>query len=353
MEGYRLVAQRPAPTFAPWEANDEVIIHTFSPECHLHLDQPVLHLAAPPVDPLNASSASPRPVHSFDAEISMHVGQRHSHGIFSNFLLARPVQDRPNMSLWPPPLIPARQRVDNASHDFFKGPEHKPQKRSDVSTQTFRIRRWLEMGGPRPGIPLGQEVYTYATLDPKLYTPTEEKPYRGIWVGDYSGHGCEFLLINQPDNHEPFDEASVLQKEDETTEEWETRKREEKIYRGRLEAIKLTGDANIPRGQYTFIADDISSKGFIRNATEARFRGARIVHSRGHIAERGFRGGRFSVSFDLKVTNMLTDKYIKSQLIMISPNRLAQYWVDFGHISFYERVDIDQFLSPFNDPLAR
>lgn len=48
---------------------------------------------------------------------------------------------------------------------------------------------------------------------------------------------------------------------------------------------------------------------------------------------------------------MIIDKYIKSQLIMISHNRLAQYWVGFGHISFYERVDIDQFLSPYDDPI--
>lgn len=47
---------------------------------------------------------------------------------------------------------------------------------------------------------------------------------------------------------------------------------------------------------------------------------------------------------------MILDKYIESQLIMISPNRLAQYWVGFGHISFYERVNIDAFLSPFDDP---
>jgi hypothetical protein len=46
------------------------------------------------------------------------------------------------------------------------------------------------------------------------------------------------------------------------------------------------------------------------------------------------------------------DKYIESQLIMISHNRLAQYWVGFGHISFYERVDIESFLSPENDPSA-
>jgi len=35
---------------------------------------------------------------------------------------------------------------------------------------------------------------------------------------------------------------------------------------------------------------------------------------------------------------------------MISPNKLAQYWVGFGHISFYERVNIDQFLNSANDP---
>ena len=47
---------------------------------------------------------------------------------------------------------------------------------------------------------------------------------------------------------------------------------------------------------------------------------------------------------------IMIDKYIESQLIMISPDRLAQYWVGFGHISFYERVNIDAFLSPFDDP---
>ena len=41
-----------------------------------------------------------------------------------------------------------------------------------------------------------------------------------------------------------------------------------------------------------------------------------------------------------------TDKYISSQLILLSHNRLAQYWVGFGHISYFERVDIDAFLAP-------
>lgn len=35
----------------------------------------------------------------------------------------------------------------------------------------------------------------------------------------------------------------------------------------------------------------------------------------------------------------------------MSHNRLAQYWVGFGHINYYERVDIDKFLSPYDDPI--
>lgn len=144
-----------------------------------------------------------------------------------------------------------------------------------------------------PSSHIGEEVYTYATLDPKLYTPTKEKPYRGIWVGDYSGHGCEFLLMNQPDDEEPFEESRIVQKEDETPEEWEIRKSEARVYRGSIEAIKLTGDPNVPRGEYTWIADDISDAGFIRTATENRFKGARIVKSRGHVAATMFRNGEY------------------------------------------------------------
>ena len=44
--------------------------------------------------------------------------------------------------------------------------------------------------------------------------------------------------------------------------------------------------------------------------------------------------------------NCAPDKYIESQLILVSHNRLAQYWLGFGHISYFVRVDIDRFLKP-------
>lgn len=66
---------------------------------------------------------------------------------------------------------------------------------------------------------------------------------------------------------------------------------EQHIYQGRIEAVKLTGDPNIPRGEYTFIAPDIGPNGLLRVASEEMFKGAKIVRSVGHIAARGFRDG--------------------------------------------------------------
>lgn len=43
---------------------------------------------------------------------------------------------------------------------------------------------------------------------------------------------------------------------------------------------------------------------------------------------------------------MKTDRFIQSQLLLISENRLAQFWLGFNHISFFERVDIDKFVVP-------
>lgn len=149
----------------------------------------------------------------------------------------------------------------------------------------------MEMGPPTLGVHFAEEVVTYSTLDPVLYTPTAEKPWRGIWVGDYSGHGCEFLLINQLEVEGEEDEKPLTKLEGETEAAFEERFLNERVYRGRLEAVKLTGDANVPRGEYTFVADDLGEDGFIGIAQEPPFQGARVVKSKGHIAHLGFING--------------------------------------------------------------
>jgi hypothetical protein len=294
IEGYRLVAERKPTEFEPWEFDDEVIIHSFEPKVQLHKDLPVLQLDMPSES--FSGTQLENQERRFAPEIPMPINDRSRRGTYSNLLLARAVEQRPNMALWPPDIIPAKHRIRNASPGNFRDRGHQPKTWSDISDQTFRIRRWVQMVGGQhsPGVRLAEEVTTYSTLDPALYTPTADKPYRGIWIGDYAGHGCEFLLIHQPDDEVPFDESSVVQREDETEDEFLARKREERIYRGRLEAIKLTGDPNIPRGEYTFIADDIGKDGFVRVADEAKFKGARIVKSKGHVAERLFKNGNLS-----------------------------------------------------------
>lgn len=358
--------------------------------------------------PSSSSRATPATPHRFAAETPMPMdGQNDT--IFNTFMLARGFADSsihesrrlpfPYNTVWPPPSFPASERV-SSSHHMRDGmdlmaPEERPSRRSEISEKSFRIRSWIEMrppGGLRGGsmgwlgqtllgginsdwslvdsstglfgqasrpwptsfypssrTHIGEQVTTYSTLDPELYTPTADQPWKGIWVGDYSAHGCEFLLIKQT-HPGAFDEAAFAstRTSDETEAEFQQRRADAKRYRGRLEAIKLTGDPNVPRGECTFVADDLGADGYVTTVEEQPFKGARVVHSKGHIARTGFTNGEYSVpSYDASDHGLMgccrTDRYIASQLLLISENRLAQFWVGFNHISFFERVDIDKF----------
>ncbi|KAK1996413.1 F-box domain-containing protein [Colletotrichum falcatum] len=368
IEGYQLLAVSNRTTYQHWPADNSVVIHAFEPRVKLHLDKPVLQFHAHTAkDGENSTGLSDR---QFLPEIPMAIDER-SDAMFSNFLMARPLDAAtatsrmeapfPYGNVWPPPAIPARHRVAGITSGLDGddlAPDDLPTRRAEASDQAFRIRQWMEMaGGPTPGlflgvgpvgliqaihanmvggrgvpgVHIGEEVVTYSTLDPIVYTPTPLKPWRGIWVGDYSGHGCEFLLINQPDDKDVSDEElGLIRGVNESEDEWTRRRTDARVHRGRLEAIKLTGDPNVPRGEYTFVADDLGEAGFVGLAQEPPFQGTRVVKSKGHVAGTGF----------------LDDKYIESQLMLISHDRLAQYWVGFGHISFFERVNIDEFVSP-------
>jgi hypothetical protein len=371
IEGYRLIADRREPDFIAWPYNPDVIIHTFDPRPSLWLPDPVLRLEQ---DPLVARKRQGW----WDGEIQMGT-EVAAHNIFSTFFLTRAIPEQlvdKSMELWPPLTIPGMPRVRSSSNDNFQGWGHKPQKFDEISDTTFRLRKWIQfsVGGSNFGVRMGDEVSTWSTLKPELYTPTAEKPYQGIYVGDYSGHGCEFLLVIQTDKA-PDPPPQNIQ-----SQYYQTRpmmlalaqnihtipppnmqtipslnqqienpgvREEDGVFKGSIEAIKLTGDPNIPRGEHTFIADDIGAAGFIRVAQEPPFQGARVVKCRGHVAQRGFREGECSLeALHRHVANTnFPDEFVPSQLIMVSHNILAQYWLAFGHISFYERVDIDQLLA--------
>lgn len=301
IEGLRMVAKQGAHSFESWDWKPEVIIHTFNPRVELWADDPIVR-----IDPGCYAQQN-----SVNGEFLMQTGR--ASGVKSMFSLCHgipPHLQSNEMTLWPPPIIPVRERVRNESRHLFRGEGHRPNSLAEVSESTFRIRKWVEFGGHGSplGLHIGEDVVTFSTLPEEYYTATKEKPWQGIWVGDYSGHGIEFLLliqravdhslgpprsaVNTPLQHH-YDESPnrciglpVEEGEDGSCA-------------GRLEAIKLTGDPNVPRGEYTWVAEDIGPDGLLRVADERIFKGARVVRSLGHSAARSFRNGTVSaVTFE-------------------------------------------------------
>jgi len=426
IEAYAVVAERSSHNPEIWSHDENVHIHKFHPKVQLHLDQPVIRLDvdSPRADQFSDTQSSgrgfgngvlslwsknrvPRP--RLSQEVLMDCST--SPGLKSSLMLARDISPDDMFSdetpVWPLLSLPAPSRALNESPSNYSASGHRPANLSELSQNTFRIKKWVDfhnrqsradvvipshpdrmatvagLGFLGPQIDRrGEQIHTYGTLLPESYTPTPRKPWRGIYCGDYSGHGCEFLLVLQPDegtedplpenldpirgwlesgertNHynsregmsqrhnalqlllgrlgqgqltgdmanlediiarltgadeveqplldeheEDMDSADdTTQEQDQTaTSAAETPSVQDSaiegienpdVYSGQLIAIKLTGDPNIPRGQITFIAPDLSDKGLIRTAQEEIFRGARIVKSAGHIADRGYRNGK-------------------------------------------------------------
>lgn len=270
IEAYRVIADRRTPKFHIWEAHPDVMIQSFDPKISLWLDDPVLLLKDhEPSNPI-------APCQKWNPDRRMPMAAESQH-VFSSLMLCPKELPGDNKvtspaRLWPPAMVPSTERI---SRIIYSTGTSLPSCASEASSIGFRIKRWanfrLQM------TPTDNEaISNYATIDPSLYVPTKEKPYQGIWVGDYSAHGCEFLLIYQLT--QPGDR--------EGSEQWNT-----------LRAVKLTGDPNVPRGEVTFVAHDIGPNGLVRVADEEPFAGARIVHCFGHVAGLGFRDGKSFVLF--------------------------------------------------------
>jgi hypothetical protein len=349
IEAYAVVAERRQPTLLSWDEHPEAIVHSFNPRIQLDLNSPVVRLNADAYDDAIGSIG-----YRLQKEVPMSL-YREMHntsaGLYSQLMLTRPWPKDITIAVtpvWPPLTLPSIERARNdPSPSGFRQPASRPSSLDQLSTSTFRLRKWMEFSSRPYGVSMriGEDITTYATLPEECYTPTPQKPWQGIWCGNYEGHGCEFLVVMQPDDPEPLppraewtlrgidrdgsvssadswntaptdaivsgeggnaENADDLEDSITILEEpfHETRlssssapddvgEMDDPVYRGRIEAVKLTGDPNIPRGEYTFIAPDIGSNGLLRIADKGIFKGARIVRSVGHIAARGFRDGTF------------------------------------------------------------
>lgn len=322
IEAHQLVVACKRKMYQEWSADSRVIIHNFEATVGLHHARPILYFASGHGHHGRSFRRAANANHFFD-EIPIPLDDRRE-GIFNSLSLSRPMQQAdveqslseefPYDHIWPPPTIPAQEYIQGYSIDLPS--ESRPKRRDEASDQTFRIRRWIEMLGAI-GVHMGEDISSYSTLDPKLYTPTKTRPYRGIWAGDYSGHGFEFLLVHQPDEAPATDaELELVRGDTESDEDWDKRRLEARVFRGRLEGIKLTGDPNVPRGEYTFVSDDLGPNGFVGRVHDAQLmgddtRGTRVVRSKGHVALTGFVEGLFAHSFSrVLLTNVSSHRQV-------------------------------------------
>jgi hypothetical protein len=115
-------------------------------------------------------------------------------------------------------------------------------------------------------IKTADEEEIFSALDKELYTPDEAHHFRGLWVGDYPHHGCEFILMHQP-------------------------------CPDRIEGIKITGDINVPRGECSFYVENATSP--TRIADEPEWPGAKVFRASFQIAASQFRESSYSPSLPL------------------------------------------------------
>lgn len=227
----------------------------------------------------------------------------------------------PSMSVWPPHVIPSTVRTRSSSAanspaaqlaagqtsvaaNSTSPPPSSGSSASSISSvascarrcqDAFRLRKWVSFSRAPMTVAMGDTVETFSRLSEDLITPTPNCPWRGLWLGDYSSHGGEFLLFHQASPE-------------------------------RLEAIKLTGDVNVPRGEYSFIAEDLHHA---LPVTYSEWPTSPVIETRCHVAEFQF----------------INPHYIESQLILISKNVIAHYILGLDRVSFIYRIDPHTLIS--------
>ena len=277
------------------------------------------------------------------------------------------VRDNHDRTLWPPSMMPSREyvrllpahsmadwdvnitipqglphafpRTDcNAipAHDSSLFPES-PSTTLDEGFAFDHVYVYRSMENPNVGAPLTgysvfQTVDLFTKVHPSLYTrqirsstiePEKENiDLDGVWLGDYFTHGPEFLLFRHPNKPNR-----------------------------RLEVMKLTGDINVPRGEYTFIVPNMDHDDSVRGrlslpssfaryaqpATDPKiWSGKPVYKGRGQLAHHGFTRRTWN-EMELVVLN-------SGSVPEKNSGEVAVVWKVLHHASRARRVDVDRLL---------
>ncbi|KAL7274085.1 hypothetical protein RUND412_003031 [Rhizina undulata] len=169
---------------------------------------------------------------------------------------AVPVNYRENSNerLWPPARIPAKHRIP----DSWSGAHGRTISSAVNPSQEFMLlKKWRiknESNGFSGHYLNVDRLITFAALDEEFLTPDVEHPFRGMWVYGSEEDGYQFLHFHQIGD--------------------------------RLEAFRLTGDRNVPRGEYSFVIPSL--KKVIRTTDElGSTSGVQVVSAKSQVADRG------------------------------------------------------------------
>ena len=256
IEGVQIEARQEHPQAFRWSHNPEVLIHVFEP--HISLTSTVF---------------------KFDED-------EDGKSISAPFLTQRlpKTSSQKKEELWPPSTIPSATRVRRG--DIDETERHHISLTTRVPENFSCSTLKLPLSGsipPSPGrAPSDSDTRTWSTLAPQLYRPTAKAPFNGIFVGDYAGHGPEFVLImHQSSTILQQQINGKLHVEHSPPLPGHRMPHNGPAVSGSMVAVKLTGDESVPRGCLSFVADDLGTNGLVRVADEWPFKDAPIIRSKG------------------------------------------------------------------------
>jgi hypothetical protein len=167
-----------------------------------------------------------------------------------------------DLGMWPTPDMSASTLPQIFSAGTSMPASYQPSSSPTTCHPTFRLNNKLNY---HPGhgstdtrpFSIGSERHvvdktvTYGTMSPNIYASSVEKPWQGIWCGDYLANGVKFLLMVQPDSiDESTPTESVHPSQHSYPEQsglnWNGNAAPKDHQRKSLLAVKLTGDSCPP-----------------------------------------------------------------------------------------------------------